>query len=81
MNKNLEIAIFASLEAGKEIMNIYNSEFQVEFKEDKNLNMNDICRVQIRTTRPLMVDAYRLNRITGSFNLEISYLKLLRFKS
>jgi sulfate adenylyltransferase subunit 1 len=37
--------------------------------EDKNITMNDICRVKIRTTQPLMVDAYRENRATGSFIL------------
>ena len=31
--------------------------------------MNDISRVTIRTTRPLMIDEYRDNRITGSFVL------------
>ncbi|WP_456379503.1 3'(2'),5'-bisphosphate nucleotidase CysQ [Lutibacter sp.] len=36
MNKNLEIAIIASLEAGKEIMNVYNSAFEVELKEDNS---------------------------------------------
>jgi sulfate adenylyltransferase subunit 1 len=36
---------------------------------DKNLDMNDIARVKIRTTRPLMLDEYRDNRITGSFVL------------
>ncbi|NGX84766.1 GTP-binding protein [Aequorivita sp. KMM 9714] len=38
-------------------------------EEDKTLNMNDIARITIRTTRPLMVDEYRDNRITGSFIL------------
>ena len=38
-------------------------------EENKELNMNDIARVKIRTTRPLMVDKYRDNRITGSFVL------------
>lgn len=38
-------------------------------KNDKDLKMNDICRVKIRTTKPLMVDAYRDNRITGSIIL------------
>ena len=38
-------------------------------EKDKNLKMNDIARVKIRTTRPLMVDEYRDNRITGSFIL------------
>lgn len=34
-----------------------------------NLSMNAIAKVQVRTTRPLMVDAYRKNRQTGSFVL------------
>ena len=38
-------------------------------EEDKALNMNDIARIKIRTTRPLMIDEYRDNRITGSFVL------------
>lgn len=38
-------------------------------EDDKDLNMNDIARVKIRTTRPLMIDEYRDNRITGSFIL------------
>ncbi len=38
-------------------------------EEDKNLNMNDIAKVKIRTTRPLMIDEYRDNRTTGSFIL------------
>lgn len=34
--------------------------------EDKTFGMNDIGRVTIRTTKPLMIDAYRENRVTGS---------------
>ena len=37
--------------------------------EDKDLKMNDIARVKIRTTRPLMTDSYRDNRNTGSIIL------------
>ena len=37
--------------------------------EDKELNMNDISKVKIRTTKPLMVDSYRENRTTGSIIL------------
>ncbi|OUS01642.1 sulfate adenylyltransferase [Flavobacteriales bacterium 33_180_T64] len=37
--------------------------------EDKDLNMNDISKVKIRTTKPLMVDSYRENRTTGSIIL------------
>jgi sulfate adenylyltransferase subunit 1 len=45
-------------------INTYNRE-----EEQKELNMNDIARIKIRTTRPLMIDEYRDNRITGSFIL------------
>ena len=38
-------------------------------EEDKDLKMNDIARISIRTTRPLMMDEYRDNRVTGSFVL------------
>ena len=45
-------------------INTYN-----RIEDDKELKMNDISRVTIRTTRPLMIDEYRDNRITGSFTL------------
>ena len=38
-------------------------------EEDKNITANDICRAQLRTTRPLLVDPYRKNRNTGSIIL------------
>ncbi len=34
--------------------------------EDKDVKMNDIARVTLRTTKPLFADSYRRNRITGS---------------
>nr|WP_299386101.1 GTP-binding protein [Allomuricauda sp.] len=37
--------------------------------EDVEMGMNDICKVKIRTTKPLLVDSYRENRTTGSFIL------------
>lgn len=37
--------------------------------EDKEMAMNDICRVRIRTTKPLMIDSYRENRSTGNLIL------------
>lgn len=36
---------------------------------DLNVTANDICRVQLRTTRPLLVDSYKKNRATGSIIL------------
>ena len=38
-------------------------------QEDKTIGMNDIARVVLRTTKPLFIDAYRKNRITGSLIL------------
>lgn len=35
-------------------------------EEDKELKMNDIARVRLRTTKPIFTDEYRDNRITGS---------------
>ena len=37
--------------------------------EDKELKMNDISKVKIRTTKPLMIDSYMKNRTTGSIIL------------
>ena len=34
--------------------------------EDKTVRLNDIARISIRSTKPLFVDAYRKNRMTGS---------------
>lgn len=38
-------------------------------EEDKNIEMNEICRVQLRTTKPLLADPYQKNRNTGSIIL------------
>ncbi len=35
-------------------------------QEDLEIKMNDIARINIRTTKPLFTDAYRQNRATGS---------------
>ncbi|MGS2765114.1 sulfate adenylyltransferase subunit CysN [Sinomicrobium sp. M5D2P9] len=37
--------------------------------EDKEIGMNDILKVKIRTTQPLMFDSYQQNRTTGSLIL------------
>lgn len=37
--------------------------------DDKNLSRNDIARVKLRCTRPIMSDSYRENRNTGSIIL------------
>lgn len=38
-------------------------------EDDKDIKMNEIARVQLRTTKPLLVDPYRRNRNTGSIIL------------
>lgn len=38
-------------------------------EEDKVLRMNDIARVKLHLSQPLLCDSYRLNRITGSLIL------------
>lgn len=37
--------------------------------DDQQIQMNDICRVSIRTTKPVLADAYKKNRNTGSIIL------------
>lgn len=36
---------------------------------DKSLNLNEIAKIKIRTTKPLLFDSYHKNRITGSIIL------------
>ncbi|MFP4358773.1 MAG: sulfate adenylyltransferase subunit 1 [Puniceicoccaceae bacterium] len=40
-----------------------------KIETDLNIGMNDIARVQLRTSEPLFFDSYRRNRMTGSFVL------------
>ena len=53
----------------KEVVYKYNINTLERVSDDKELNMNDICKVKIRTTKPLMIDSYRENRTTGSIIL------------
>jgi sulfate adenylyltransferase subunit 1 len=38
-------------------------------EEDKEIKMNDIARVKIRSTKPIFADEYNQNRVTGSLIL------------
>ena len=38
-------------------------------EEDKDIKMNDIARVKIRSTKPIFADEYNQNRVTGSLIL------------
>jgi sulfate adenylyltransferase subunit 1 len=40
-----------------------------ENHESDGLHMNDICKVKLKITKPLMVDLYKENRVTGSIIL------------
>lgn len=53
----------------KEVIYKFDINSLDRINDDKELNMNDISKVKIRTTKPLMVDAYRENRTTGSLIL------------
>jgi sulfate adenylyltransferase subunit 1 len=37
--------------------------------EDISIGMNDICRIRLKTMKPLMTDLYKVNRATGSLIL------------
>jgi len=57
MHKNLQIALEASLKAGKVIMEVYDSAFDVEYKDDKSpltkadKNANDIINSYLTPTK------------------------------
>jgi sulfate adenylyltransferase subunit 1 len=53
----------------KEVLYKVNINTLHRIEDDKTINMNDIVRVKIRTTKPLQFDSYRRNRVTGSIIL------------
>lgn len=53
----------------KEVVYKVNINTYERIEDNQELNMNDIGRIKIKTTRPLMIDSYRENRYTGSFIL------------
>ena len=53
----------------KEVVYKFNINTLGRIYDDKELYMNEISKVKIRTTKPLMVDSYRENRVTGSLIL------------
>ncbi|MGB0976540.1 MAG: sulfate adenylyltransferase subunit 1 [Prolixibacteraceae bacterium] len=38
----------------------------LELAEDKAVGLNDIARIKLKTSKPLFIDSYKKNRITGS---------------
>ncbi len=53
----------------KEVKYKMNINTMKENTEDKNIGLNDIGRITIKTTQPLYFDSYSENRITGSLIL------------
>jgi sulfate adenylyltransferase subunit 1 len=53
----------------KEVVYIIDINTLERVSSDATLEMNAIAKVKIRTTKPLLVDAYRENRTTGSIIL------------
>ncbi|MCF8461734.1 MAG: sulfate adenylyltransferase subunit CysN [Flavobacteriales bacterium] len=53
----------------KEVKYKMNINTMQKLEDDKNVGLNDIARVTIRTTVPMFIDGYRKNRNTGSLIL------------
>lgn len=53
----------------KEVLYKVNIDTFKRIEDDKELHMNDICKVSLRVTAPIMLDEYDVNRDTGSFIL------------
>jgi len=53
----------------REVQYKININTMEQITSDKNICMNDIARIRIKTTKPIFFDPYTINRITGSFIL------------
>ncbi|QNR24737.1 sulfate adenylyltransferase subunit CysN [Croceimicrobium hydrocarbonivorans] len=53
----------------KEVLYKVNINTLHRVEDDKNISMNDIVRVKLRSTKPLFIDEYNDNRNTGSIIL------------
>lgn len=53
----------------KEVVYKMNINTLHRIEDDKEINMNDVARISIRTTKPLLFDKYSRNRSTGSLIL------------
>jgi len=65
----IEISEKITLPDIKEIVYKVDVNTLERFPDGKELRMNEIGRVQLRTTKPLYYDSYRRNRTTGSIIL------------
>lgn len=53
----------------KEVVYKMNINTLHRIEDDKEISMNDVARISIRTTKPLLFDKYQRNRSTGSLIL------------
>jgi len=53
----------------KDVLYKMNISTLEQMSDDKNVGLNDIARVRLRTTAPLFFDSYKSNRVTGSLIL------------
>lgn len=81
MNKNLEIAIKASLKAGDEIMKVYNTTFDVEIKDDKSplteadKRANDVINSYLIPTKlPIISEENKQTNYTTRKNWETCWI-------
>lgn len=57
----------------KEVVYRVNINTMEQIQDGGSINMNDICRVKIKTSKPVCIDAYKKNRGTGSLILVDSF--------
>lgn len=73
LNPNAKYLLMHTTKDVKAIIKEINYKIDINtlhrIEDDKNINMNDITRVKLRTTQPLFYDSYSKNRNTGSLIL------------
>ncbi len=73
MNPNAKYLLMHTTKDVKAIIKEINYKIDINtlhrIEDDKNIKMNDIARIRLRTTMPLFYDSYGKNRNTGSLIL------------
>lgn len=73
MNPNAKYLVMHTTKDVKAIIKEINYKIDINtlhrIENDKDISMNDIARVRLRTTQPLFYDSYNKNRNTGSLIL------------
>ena len=73
LNKNAKYLLMHTTKDVKAIIKEINYKIDINtlhrLEEDKDIQMNDIARIKLRTTLPLFYDSYSKNRNTGSLIL------------